>query len=75
MIRKLIPDGDHYRIEIPLELVQAINATVDTEFEVKLVGPSIILTPITGDSREHRLNESLEKINERYGDDLKKLDD
>ena len=73
MIRNLIPDGDHHLLEIPLEVLEAINATVETEFDVKIVGQTIVITPVRDADRDRQFDEDLKDVHDRFGNALRKL--
>ncbi len=73
MIKKLNKDGDHYTIEIDAQLVEALQATTATEFEVILNDGSLSITPVKNGSLNDKFEEALADVHNRFGNAMKKL--
>ena len=73
MVKKLIKHGNSAAIVIDKPIMELLNITNETTFEVRTDGKNLILSPQTGDNQKNDILHSLEKINKRYGTVLKRL--
>jgi len=73
MVKKLIKHGNSAAIVIDKPIMELLNITNETTFEVRTDGKNLILSPQTGDNQKNDILHSLEKINKRYGAVLKRL--
>ncbi|MBN1243258.1 MAG: AbrB/MazE/SpoVT family DNA-binding domain-containing protein [Spirochaetales bacterium] len=73
MTKKLIQHGNSAALVIDKPILELLNITVDTTFELTTDGRNLILSP-QGDRRdEPDLLRSLEKINGKFGNVLSGL--
>lgn len=73
MEKTLIRHGNSLAIVIDKPVLELLQITPDTKIELTTNGDAIMLTPIRDKKRQARLQAALEKINNQFGDDLKKL--
>jgi antitoxin component of MazEF toxin-antitoxin module len=73
MIKKLIQHGNSAALIIDKPIMEMLHITSETSFELSTDGKNIILSPQNIITQENTIIESLEKINKKYGDVLKKL--
>jgi antitoxin component of MazEF toxin-antitoxin module len=69
----LIRHGHSLAIAIDKSVLDLLWITADTKIELTTNGDSIMLTPVRDRKRQSRLQAALQKINNQFGDDLKKL--
>ncbi|HNQ22475.1 MAG TPA: AbrB/MazE/SpoVT family DNA-binding domain-containing protein [Phycisphaerae bacterium] len=73
MVKTLIKHGNSYALVIDRTILELLRVTPDTPLELTTNGDTLLISPVRDAKRQRRLRESLEKINRRYGDDLKRL--
>jgi antitoxin component of MazEF toxin-antitoxin module len=73
MIKKLIQHGNSAALVIDKPIMELLHITNETSFELSTDGKNIILSPQNTIVQENNILESLEKINQKYGDVLKRL--
>ncbi len=73
MIKNLVKYGDGYAIEIDESLLQLIQATPDTSFEITSDGRSLILTPVRDSQREKKFEDAIAMVHKRFGNDLRRM--
>ena len=73
MIKRLIQHGNSTALVIDKPIMEILNITNDTTFELSTDGKNIILSPQVEHSQEKDIIHSLEKINKKYWTVLKKL--
>lgn len=73
MIKRLIQHGNSVALVIDKPIMEMLNITNETSFELTTDGKNIILSPQSDQTSENNIINSLEKINKRYGTVLKKL--
>jgi antitoxin component of MazEF toxin-antitoxin module len=73
MIKKLIQHGNSAALVIDKPIMELLHITNETSFELSTDGKNIILSPQNTITQENDILESLEKINKKYGNVLKKL--
>ena len=73
MEKTLIKHGNSLAIVIDKPVLDLLQITADTKIELTTNGDAIMLTPIRDKKRQARLHAALQKINDQFGDDLKKL--
>ncbi|MDR3237178.1 MAG: AbrB/MazE/SpoVT family DNA-binding domain-containing protein [Spirochaetia bacterium] len=73
MIKKLIRHGNSSALVIDKPIMEMLNITSETTFEVSTDGKNLILSPQIDNNQERNILESLKKINNKYGNVLKKL--
>ena len=73
MSKTLIKHGNSLVLVIDKPILELLQITADTPLELTTNGDAILITPIRGKQRQRRLEASLEKINQKFGDDLERL--
>jgi len=73
MVKTLIKHGNSYALVIDKPILELLRATPDTPLELTTNGDTLMVSPVRDAKRERQLRQSLEKMNRRHGDDLKRL--
>jgi antitoxin MazE len=73
MNKTLIKHGNSLAIIIDRPILDMLRITAETPLELTTNGDAILITPVRDKRRQRRLKASLEKINDRFGDDLERL--
>jgi len=73
MVKKLIQHGNSAALVIDKPIMEILNITSETTFELSTDGRNLILSPQTEYTQERNILISLEKINKKYGTVLKRL--
>jgi antitoxin component of MazEF toxin-antitoxin module len=73
MVKKLIQHGNSVALVIDKPIMEMLNITNETTFELSTDGKNLILSPQVEGNQEIDIMHSLEKINKKYGTVLKRL--
>ena len=73
MTKRLIQHGNSAALVIDKPIMELLNITNETTFQLSTDGKNIILSPQNEKIQEKDILESLGKINKRYGKVLKRL--
>lgn len=73
MLKRLIRHGNSSALVIDKPIMEMLNITSETTFELSTDGKNLILSPQSENTQEKNIMKSLEKINKKYGNVLKKL--
>lgn len=73
MTKTLIKHGNSYALVIDKPILELLQVTPDTPFEIVSDGRSLLLTPVSGQERERKFQAAVETIHKRYGRAMKKL--
>jgi antitoxin component of MazEF toxin-antitoxin module len=73
MVKKLIQHGNSAALVIDKPIMEILNITNETAFELSTDGKNLILSPQIDINQENLVIHSLEKINKKYGYVLKRL--
>ena len=73
MIKKLIQHGNSLALVIDEPIMEMLNITNETTFELSTDGRNLILSPQTEYNQEKDIIHSLERINKKYGSVLNRL--
>ena len=73
MVKRLIQHGNSVALVIDKPIMEILNITNETTFELSTDGKNLILSPQVEYSQERDIIHSLEKINQKYGTVLKQL--
>lgn len=74
MIKNLTKHGNSYALIIDRPIMELLRIEPNTPLSLETDGKSITIRPIEpGQERQHQLQDSLAKINGRYGKVLKKI--
>ncbi|MEO6435664.1 MAG: hypothetical protein ABIP55_07865 [Tepidisphaeraceae bacterium] len=70
---KLVPFGQGYAVLLDPDLLRQIGVDENTPVDVTTDGRSIVITAAVGRPSEAELNETLDRVNAKWGVVLKKL--
>jgi antitoxin MazE len=73
MTKTLIRHGNSLALVIDKPILEMLDISADTPLEVTTNGDSLLISPVRDKARQKRLRASLEKINRKFGDDLRRL--
>jgi len=73
MKKTLIRHGNSLALVIDKPILEMLQITADTPLELTTNGDAILVRPIRDERRQRQLQESLDRINEKFGDDLERL--
>lgn len=73
MLKTLIKHGNSLALVIDKPILEMLQVTPDTPLELTTNGESLLISPVRDAARQKRLRKSLDKINRKYGDDLRRL--
>ncbi len=73
MHKTLIKHGNSLALVIDKPILEMLQITADTPLELTTNGDAILITPVRDKRQQRRLRASLDKINDRFGDDLERL--
>lgn len=73
MNKTLIKHGNSLALVIDKPILELLQITPETPLELTTNGDMILIRPVRDKRRQRRLEASLEKINEKFGDDLERL--
>jgi antitoxin component of MazEF toxin-antitoxin module len=73
MVKKLVQYENSAAIVIDKSILDTLHITNETSFELSTDGRNIILSPQDTVIQENDILESLKKVNEKYGNILKRL--
>jgi len=73
MVKTLIKHGNSLALVIDKPILEMLQVTPDTPLELTTNGESLLVSPVRDKARQKRLRKSLDKINRKYGDDLRPL--
>jgi antitoxin component of MazEF toxin-antitoxin module len=73
MRKTLIKHGNSLALVIDKPILEMLQISADTPLEMTTDGDAILISPVRDKKRQARLRASLEKMNAKFGDDLKRL--
>ena len=73
MIKKLIQHGNSSALIIDKPIMELLKINNDTPLELSTDGLNIIISPVKSKDRINKLNKSLDVINKKHCETLKKL--
>jgi antitoxin MazE len=73
MNKTLIKHGNSLALVIDKPILEMLHITADTPLELTTNGDAILIRPIRDKRRQRQLKASLDKLNEKFGDDLQRL--
>ncbi len=73
MQKMLIKHGNSLALVIDKPILDMLQISAETPLELSTNGDQILVTPCRDKSRQKKLAASLKSINEKFGDDLRKL--
>lgn len=73
MTKTLIKHGNSLALVIDKPILEMLHISAETPLEITTNGDTLLISPVRDKARQRKLQASLEKINRRHGDDLKRL--
>jgi antitoxin component of MazEF toxin-antitoxin module len=73
MTKTLIKHGNSLALVIDKPILDMLQISADTPLEINTNGDVLMITPVRDQSRQDRIQTSLDKINGKYADDFKRL--
>jgi antitoxin component of MazEF toxin-antitoxin module len=73
MTKTLIKHGNSLALVIDKPILEMLQISADTPLELTSNGDALLVAPIRDKARQKKLRNSLDKINRKFGDDLKRL--
>jgi len=71
--KTLIKHGNSLALIIDKPILEMLQISADTPLELTSDGDALLVSPIRDRARQRRLRASQDKINRKFGDDLKRL--
>ncbi|MCA8996693.1 MAG: AbrB/MazE/SpoVT family DNA-binding domain-containing protein [Planctomycetaceae bacterium] len=73
MNKTLIKHGNSLALVIDKPILEMLQITAETPLELTTNGDVILIRPIRDKRRQRQLQASLDKINQKFGEDLERL--
>jgi antitoxin component of MazEF toxin-antitoxin module len=73
MVKTLTKHGNSYALVIDKPILEMLRISADTPLEMTTDGDALLVSPVRDKAREDRLRAALEKINRKFGNDLRRL--
>ena len=73
MQKRLIRNGDDYALVIGADIIEKLNLTKETIFELSIEGENLVFSPKTENDLNTNISKSLDNVNQKYGAVLKRL--
>ena len=73
MIKKLTKHGNSYALVIDKPILAMLHISPETPLELTTNGDTLLISPVRSKARQERVRKSLERINDKFGDDLRRL--
>ncbi len=73
MQKTLVKHGNSMALVIDKPILELIQATADTPFEIISDGRSLVLTPVRDPEDEKKFDDAVAMIHKRFGNAMKKL--
>ena len=73
MIKKLTKHGNSYAMVIDKPILELIQATPDTPFEIISDGRSLVLTPVREPEEDKKFEDAVAMVHKRFGKAMKEL--
>ena len=73
MIKKLTRHGNSYAMVIDKPILELLQATSETPFEIISDGRSLVLTPVRDPEEDKKFKDAVAMIHKRFGNAMKKL--
>jgi antitoxin component of MazEF toxin-antitoxin module len=73
MAQKLIKHGDDWALVIDKQIIEALDISPDTEFELLADETKLVVNLIREQQVEAKLDQAIDRIHKRFGNAMKKL--
>ena len=75
MIKSLTKHGNSYAMVIDKPILELLQTTPETPFEIISDGRSLVLTPVRDPKEEKKFKDAVAMVRKRFGKAMKKLAD
>lgn len=73
MVKTLIKHGNSLALVIDKPILELLHISADTQLEITSNGDVLMISPVRKAPRQDKIRASLDKINKKFSDDLKRL--
>lgn len=73
MIKKLTKHGNSMALILDKAILELLKIEESTQLEITTDGKSLNISPVHDEKRLKKLQKSLDKVNKKYGNALKKM--
>jgi antitoxin component of MazEF toxin-antitoxin module len=73
MTKTLIKHGNSLALVIDKPILKLLDISPETPLELTTDGNRLLISPVRDKRRQGRVRAALQRINRKYGDDLKRL--
>ncbi len=73
MIKNLTKHGNSLALVIDKPILELLQASADTPFEIITDGRSLVLTPVRGEAEEKKFSEAIAMVHQRFGNAMREL--
>lgn len=73
MVKTLIRHGNSLALIIDKPILEMLDISAETPLELVSNGDVLMVKPLRDEERQRKLKKSLDKINRKFGDDLRRL--
>ncbi|MBT3279122.1 MAG: AbrB/MazE/SpoVT family DNA-binding domain-containing protein [Phycisphaerales bacterium] len=73
MVKTLTKHGNSYALIIDKPILEMLHISPDTPLEISTDGNALMVSPARKPARQKKISASLDKINRKFSDDLKRL--
>ena len=73
MRKNLTKHGNSMALVIEKPILDLLGADADTAFDITTDGQALVLTPVRDKRRKKAFRDALDRVNQKYANDLKKL--
>jgi antitoxin component of MazEF toxin-antitoxin module len=73
MIKTLTKHGNSYAMVIDKPILELLNTTPETPFEIISDGRSLVLTPVRSSEDAKKFDEALARVHKRFGKAMQQL--
>jgi len=73
MVKTLTRHGNSYALVIDKPILELLQVTPETPFEIITDGQCLVLAPVRNEAEEQKFQKSLEKAHKRFGRAMKRL--
>lgn len=73
MVKTLTKHGNSLALVIEKPVLELLHISQTTLLNIATDGSSLVITPVTPEGHDERLQSALEKVNKKYGNALRNL--
>ena len=73
LTKTLIKHGNSLALIIDKPILEMLGIGTDTPLELTTDGDALLISPVRDKVRQKQLRKSLKKLNDKFGDDLRRL--